>query len=92
MDPKVYAARKAAGQCPACPGIPKPGYVYCAACLARFASYRRPPRTKPHPVLPRLIPVRAVPTIGCCGQEHPVTHVPFRTTCCGRVFGALETP
>jgi len=50
--------------------------------------------SEPHPRLPVLRPPPAPNPIGitiaCCGREHPVTQVPFRTVCCGRVFGVSE--
>jgi len=98
MSSKTYLRRKAAGVCVWCEAKPRPGNVYCDACVERINHYRTQRRYArvPHlrlPVLrPPLPPTPGVVTIACCGREHPVTQVPFRTVCCGRVFGVGEEP
>ena len=95
-----YHQRRAQGLCPECGGAcDQPPYVRCSRCFT--------PKLKPSggPGLTGLTPreysqaynwhvkQRDEPAlaIGCCGQAHAVTQVPFRTPCCGRVFGRLAT-
>lgn len=90
-----YHQRRAAGLCPVCgrERDQRP-YVQCSSCLspkprrsivpdiaytdpAYGPAYRWHHRQQREPAV----------AVGCCGVFHAVTQVPFRTPCCGRVFG-----
>ena len=97
---RQYHEWRAQGRCPVCGRErDQPPYVQCSRC------YTPKPKSPTRPGLTGLSPreysqaynwhvrQRDEPAlaIGCCGQSHAVTQVPFRTPCCGRVFGSLAT-
>lgn len=82
MAPTLYALRRRRGQCVQC-GHTAQHATYCDDCRQRRNTLKRQQyawRTRHH----------GPNTLFCCGRQHPITQIPFRTLCCGRVFGLLE--
>ena len=92
----LYHRRRAQGRCPtcgrACDQLP---YVECTRCYTPREPLVGPYR---HASDPDYWPTyhwhrqqqrNPAVQVGCCGKFRMVTQVPFRTPCCGRVFGSL---
>jgi hypothetical protein len=95
----TYWRRKAAGLCPGC-GQPRDraDQVLCRPCADAHNAYKLQ-WTRDHAA--RLQQARddarearwaaqGANLVGCCGQLHPVTTLPHRFVCCGKVLGLIE--
>ena len=90
-----YHQRRAAGLCPTCGGpADQPPYVQCSQCYTPkpLESHRHLRSKDPdyYATWTWQHHQQTTPAVqvGCCGRLRAVTQVPFRTPCCGRVFGA----
>ena len=74
-----------------------PGHVYYVDCVTDNRAYQREYAEKhrtPEQRLcrevyaqrPALVQGYAGPQIGCCGQWHPINHMPLQVPCCGTIY------
>jgi hypothetical protein len=94
----TYRLRKAEGVCWRCGGpLDQSPYVACSQCYVPNQQTSSPEWQAAKVNRAQMLPVPSVPaaqepessvSIGCCGQFHAVTSIPFTAPCCEKVWFA----